>query len=392
MTTIPLQTWDVRDKWILLRIDGNVPLQNGKILDDNRLQQIIPTIDYILKKHGRIIVLTHIGRPTDHEESLSTKQLLPWFSQRYSTAFAPTFAALSQLKKTDAQLILFENLRFFPEEKNLSLTFAQTLASYGDFYVNDAFGSLHRNHTSITLLAEQFSANRKSIGFLVEKELHMLDALINRHKHPSLIILGGVKLETKIPLIKNLLERTDTIFIGPALSCTFMKAQDIPVGQSLVKNDLIEECLEILERAKKSPCKIIFPEDYLIAHDNIDGPLSYTQGCAIPDNGVCISIGKKTVLALEAMIQKAGIIFLNGSMGFSNKPETMEGMKNLLKMLNTSTATTIIAGGDTVYYARTQSLLNHITYVSTGGGATISYLSGEPLLALEALKNGAKSK
>lgn len=389
---IRLQSWNMNNKWVLLRIDGNVPMKNGIILDDNRLQQIIPTIDYILSNNGRIIILTHIGRPIDHEQSLSSKHLMPWFLQRYQTTFAETIDAISLLKTKNEKLILLENLRFFPEEKDLSVDFAKKLASYGDFYVNDAFATLHRNHTSITLLADQFSINKKSMGFLVEKELTMLNAFINREKSPSLIILGGAKLETKIPLIKHLLDHADTIFVGPALSCTFMKAQNISVGKSLVKNNLIKECLQILEKAKTSSCKLLFPQDYLVAKDSFDGPLSYTQNNAVPSDAMAISIGKKTVFALKKIINNANIIFLNGSMGFSEKPHTMESMNQLLKALNTTHATTIIAGGDTVYYAKTQKMLTHISYISTGGGATISYLSGEQLPGLQALKNRTKTQ
>ena len=390
--TIPLETWSLKNQWVLLRIDANVPLENGTILDDNRLQQVLPTIDYILEKKGRIIVLTHIGRPQDHEPSLSTKHLVSWFAKKYSIAFAATPADIPALQKGNANLILLENLRFFPEEKNLSLPFAQQLASYAQFYVNDAFGTLHRNHTSITLLAEQFPPNRKSMGFLVEKELNMLSALIDRHTHPTLIILGGAKLETKIPLIENLLDHTDTLFVGPALSCTFMEAQGISMGKSLVEHHLINECVRILEKAKKSSCKLIFPQDYLIAQDSIDGALSYAQTDSIPENGVCISIGEKTLSILEQYIKHATTIFLNGSMGFSDKPKTMEGMSAHLHMLNKATATTVIAGGDTVYYARSHDLIDHISYISTGGGATIQYLSGNELPGLSALKNGTESK
>jgi phosphoglycerate kinase len=390
--TIPLQTWNMHNKWILLRIDGNVPLRHGIIVDDYRLQQIIPTIDYILGNNGRIILLTQIGRPTGHEEALSTKQLMPWFATKYSIAFAATLEDIAQLQKTDTKLILLENLRFFKEEKALSLSFAQKLASYGDLYVNDAFATLHRNHTSITLLAQQFCADDRSIGFLVEKELSMLNALINRHSHPSLIILGGAKLETKIPLIHSLLDYIDTIFIGPALASTFMKAQGIAVGKSLVKEELVDTCKEILQKANTSHCSLIFPQDYIVARDNIDGPLSFSQGPEIPNDSVGISIGEKTINTLKTIIEKAKIIFLNGSMGFSDKPKTMDGMNALLKMLNASSATTIIAGGDTVSYARSQDLLRHITYISTGGGATISYLSGSELPGLVVLKYGTESQ
>ncbi len=238
--TIPLETWDIHNKWILLRIDANVPLENNQILDDNRLQEIVHTIDYILAKKGHIILLTHIGRPSAYEASLSTKNLMPWFAKKYAITFAPTIDAIQPLKNDNPPIILLENLRFFPEEKALSLPFAQHLASLADFYVNDAFGTLHRNHTSITLLANQFADNRKSMGFLVEKELRMLNALIYRHTHPSLIILGGAKLETKIPLINALIDYTDTLFIGPALSFTFMKSQGVPVGKSLVEDHLID--------------------------------------------------------------------------------------------------------------------------------------------------------
>lgn len=390
--TIPLETWDMHNKWILLRIDANVPLENDKILDDNRLQEIVQTIDYILAKKGHIILLTHIGRPKDHEKSLSTKNLMPWFLKKYTIDFAQTFDDIERLKKAGSSLILFENLRFFAEEKALSLPFAQKLAALGDFYVNDAFGTLHRDHTSITLLAEQFPAENRSMGFLVAKEFRMLNGLIYRNTHPSLIVLGGAKLETKIPLINALIDYTDTLFIGPALSFTFMKSQGIAVGKSLVEDHLVDLCRATLAKAAQSNCSLMLPQDYLISLDTTGEKLCYTQTQAIPDDAVGISIGEKTIKKLEDIIKKARVIFFNGSMGFSEKPETMLMMKKILTMLNRSQSTTVLAGGDTVSYARAQNLVKNITHLSTGGGATISYLINKQLPGLRALHYRAKSQ
>ena len=271
--TSALPTYDLNNKRVILRADLNVPLDNGIIVDDYRLQAILPTIDLILKKKGTITLLTHIGRPKKQEVLLSTKLLLDWFTQRnYTVSWAATIdEALQLINMPIKSILMVENLRFYPEEKNQDLSFAKKLSTLGDFYVNDAFGALHRTDTSITALPTFFAPDHRTIGLLVEKELTTLAKLIDKPQKPFVIILGGGKVKDKVPLIENFLHHSNTILLCPAIVTTFLKAIGQEVGKSLVDETALELCKSIIEKAKSRGIEIVFPTDYLIAHQTIQG-------------------------------------------------------------------------------------------------------------------------
>jgi phosphoglycerate kinase len=377
--------WNLEGQWVILRIDGNVPLAaDGKIIDDYRLARVKPTIDYILKQGGRIILITHIGEPTKRTTPLSTRHLLPWFSSYYPTVFAPTLSSLKPLKKTNADVLILENIRFFKGETTHNLRFAQTLAQYASYYVNDAFGTMHRTDSSLVLLAEQFNAKHRSYGFLVAQELTALAPLLKPHKN-ALIMIGGAKLSTKIPLVTHLLSQGYAVAVLPALSFTFNRAQGIEVGKSLVEKDLISPCKALLKHKGTDSGVLILPLDYQVAQGSITGPLAYTNGTTIARADVGIAVGPQTIALLEKMIMKASVIFFNGLMGFTERKETLKGSKAILTAMNKAEGTTIIAGGDTIAYAHQENLADAMDYVSTGGGATLAYLSGQPLPALALL-------
>ena len=234
-----LPTLDLNRKRVILRADLNVPLNDGKILNDYRLQAILPTLELIRKKNGRVVLMTHIGRPKNYNSSLSTQLLIPWFSARgYAVSFAKDPAQAKMLGQDENNtFILLENLRFFPGEKAQDISFAQSLADCGDFYVDDAFASMHRNDSSIWLVPQLFAQSHRSFGLLVEKELKMLDKLIHDPKKPFLLILGGGKVADKLPLLENLLDRVTDILLCPAIVFTFLKAQGIEVGKSLIDHN-----------------------------------------------------------------------------------------------------------------------------------------------------------
>lgn len=372
-----LPDWKCTNKRIVLRADLNVPLDGGTILSDMRLRAIQPTLDEIIRKNATTILITHIGRPKTIDASLSTRALVPWFQKNsYPIIFASTIQHADELSlKNPGSVILLENLRFFPEEKEKNIKLAKELARLGDYFVQDAFGSLDNDDTSITLLPEQFDASKRTIGLLIEKELSELDALITNIAHPFCIILGGNKASDKIPLIKHMRKRADSILLCPALVFSFLKAEGIPVGKSLVENSVLDTCKTILQKNN-----LTFPLDYLVAEGDENGPLSFVDVLKTQDFG--ISIGPKTIAFFSELIKDAQTVFFNGAIGFSKRPETLEGMHELFRAMAKSKGKSIIAGGDSSA-ALEQLDIKGITYVSTGGGAALAYLSGQPLPGLK---------
>ncbi len=379
-----LPSWHIKNKRILLRADLNVPLANKKIINDFRLQSLRDTIDYILAHDGTVILATHIGRPQKYDPSLSTKILLPWFKKHgYPIIFAKNLNDAYQKSKTaKKQIILLENMRFFPGEKKQDPSFAEQLARLGDFYVNDAFGTLHRTDTSITLTAQEFPPENRTIGLLVEKELNMLNKLLHNPAQPFVLIVGGGKVTDKIPLIQNLLDKVETILLCPAIVFTFFKAIGKPVGNSLIDNHMLKICKSILTQAKKQKVSILFPIDFQVAQGSIDGPLTIASADEITPDSIGISIGPKTIAAWEPIIKQAGTIFLNGSIGFTHKPATLTGMGSILDAMSKAPGISIIAGGDSVAAANNLNFAHQIDYLSTGGGVTLAYLSGQKLPGL----------
>lgn len=390
--TPTFQSWRCAGQRIFLRADMNVPLADGTILSDYRLRALQPTLDYLLNKDTQIILATHIGRPTQHDPTVSTQHLLPWFEHRgYTITFAETPAMVAQLPYTQRSIILLENLRFFPGEKKQSTSFAQELSALAPWYVNDAFGALHRTDTSITLLANRYKPTHRSIGFLIEKEIAVLSHLLHDPASPVCFILGGGKVADKLPLIQHLSSFADTIVLCPALVFTFLKAQGIAVGSSLVDQDAVASIATIMQRVKKSKTNLVFPRDYLIATHDQHGPLSYVDAHKIPADGFGIALGPKSLDEIKKIITQSATIFYNGMMGFAERKETLDSMYALMKTLSDSTATTIVAGGDSIAIVE-QLGLTGITHCITGGGSTLAYLSQQPLPGLQPfLKNRTKT-
>ena len=212
--TSQLPTWHLEDKRVLLRADLNIPLVDQTIANDFRLQALLPTLNFLIKHHANVILATHIGQPKDHDPNLSTKILIPWFEQHgYDMVFAENFEHAANIEFKAQQIVLLENLRFFPGEKKRNSAFAKQLASLADYYINDAFGTMHRDDASITLVPQEFRPERRTIGFLVEQELNMLNQLIENPEQPFVVILGGGKVADKIPLIQGMLRKTKTILL-----------------------------------------------------------------------------------------------------------------------------------------------------------------------------------
>ncbi len=378
-----LSSWNLTNQRVFLRADLNVPLHEGKIDSDFRLKSIQPTLDFLINRNASVVIATHIGRPKNKEPELSTQILIPWFKkQGYTIRFVEDFSHLAHTEIAPREILLLENLRFFPGEKSGDPLFAQQLAQTAHYYVNDAFGTLHDNDCSIALLPYKFAENRRSIGFLIEKELRELDIIKNNPAHPFVAILGGGKTEDKIPLMQSLIKKVDTLIVCPALCFTFLKALNKPVGKSLVADNMIDTCKKIIYHAENAHIQLIFPLDYQIAYDSIDGPLAITVMPALNNNEIGISIGPKSVEQMRTIINHAKTIFFNCAMGFAERPETRRSTAEIINLMAQSSAHTVIAGGDSVDIALGTQNYSRISHLSTGGGAALAYLSDRLLPGL----------
>ncbi len=383
-----LKDWDLAEKRIFVRADLNIPLQNGTIINDFRLQQTQKSIDYIIQQGGTVILASHLGRPVQPDDEHSLAHLLPWFKERgYAIQFAESLDKAYAFTQSmhPGSILLLENLRFFPQEQSLDLCFAKSLARLADFYVDDAFGALHRYDTSITITPRFFNEKSRTVGFLVQRELSMLNTLLINPVRPFVLVLGGCKVHEKIALIENLLPLADEILLCPALSFSFMNAMGMFTGKSLIDPESELICRAILERAQKINIPILMPVDFLAADKTIHGPLTTIDAQSFTQESIGISIGPKTIDLYSHEISQAKTIFYNGLMGFQDRPETLHGTRAILQAMAFSKGYTVIGGGDTVGAAETFDFANKFSFISTGGGATMTYLSGQPLPGIEAI-------
>lgn len=379
-----LATLPVNGQRVLMRADLNVPLDNAVIMDDFRLTSILPTLHALHKAGAHIILATHIGRPSNNDPALSTKPIAAWLEKHgYSTFFARDLTSARQHSTNPTTTItLLENLRFNPGEKNHDATFARDLAQLGDYYVNDAFGLLHEDDTSITDVPLLFAPEKRTIGLLIEHELEALNHLLTNPQRPFVVIAGGKKATTKIPLLKQLLDHVDTLLLCPALVAAFLQAEGKPYGSAKIEPDAFVAAHTLLEQAQKHGVDLVFPRDYQVAYQTRDGALSFKKADALTGDDVLIAVGPETLAVWQQIIAQAGTVFLNGVMGFSDKPETRTAAALLFKALQQSAAYTVVGGGDSVAAVRMLGLQNGIDHLAVGGGATLAYLSGKPLPGL----------
>jgi phosphoglycerate kinase len=376
VSTLP--TANLHNKTVFLRADLNITLQEGAIVDDFKLLRALPTLSFLKNRCSRIVLATHIGNPTEPTPALSTKLLIPWFEQNgFPVEFVNSIDAIARATQ---QILLLENLRFLPGEQTHDDTFAHALAQTADYYINDAFGASHRSDTSLTLVPACFPSERKSYGFLIEQETNHLNRIVNSEH--LLLLIGGAKVKTKLPLLRHLVAPNRTIIVLPPLSFTFLKALGYSIGKSLVVDELIPEALAMIQYAHTHNCTFIMPLDYQISYPAIQGSLNSVEYKNIPDDAIGISVGEKTLELIASYIHTSDAIFFNGPMGFLNRPETVGATINILKQLQQSTAYTVIGGGDTVSYARTLQLSEEIDFISTGGGATLAYLAHQEMPGL----------
>lgn len=385
-----IDSWNVTNKSVFLRADLNVPLQNNKILDDFRLQQILPTLDYLLQQGATVYLATHLGRPQKIDANLSTRLLINWFVVHgYTPVFLETITKQPSLQPTNhnRSFYLLENLRFYPEEytptdKTRPDVFAQKLSTLADFYVNDAFGNSHHADSSIALLPYFFDTQHRSVGFLIEQETKALDSICSHPKHPFALILGGNKILDKINILEALIEQIDTLLLCPAIIHPFLKASKKPIGASLIDTEAISTAEKIITIIKNKKINLVWPVDYLVSSTNSLDKYQLVSANNIKDNQVILSIGTKTVKLFNQALENTQTILINGVPGFSDKKKTMQPIYNLFSHIATKKAYRIVAGGDSIAALKQSGFAQQFDYLSSGGGATLSFLSNKSMPGL----------
>jgi len=383
---------DVKGKQVLMRVDFNVPLDGAKITDDRRIAQALPTIKSVLDRGGRLILMSHLGRPKGGPEakySLKPAQLKLAELLKKPVGFtedcvgAATDAAVTALK--DGDVLLLENLRFHKEEEKNDPNFAAQLAKLGDVYVNDAFGTAHREHASTYGVPQALAGKPRVIGFLIQKELKFLGDAVTKPVRPFVAIMGGAKVSDKIAVIENLLAKADTLLIGGAMAYTFFLAQGKQVGKSLVEKDKVDLAKQLLA---KHGSKIKLPVDTVISDKMTDDAVTSIVEGDIPADKEGFDIGPKTIELYKAEIAKAKTVIWNGPMGVFEKKPFAAGTKAIAQAtaeVTSKGATTIIGGGDSAAAIEQMGLAAKVSHVSTGGGASLEFLENGHFSTLDIL-------
>jgi phosphoglycerate kinase len=380
---------DVRGKRVLVRVDYNVPVKEGKVGDDTRIRAAMPTLKYLLENEAAVILCSHLGRPKGGPDpKYSLRPVAAHLSGllEQTVAFAedcigPEVEEAAAMLRP-GQVLLLENTRFHPEEEKNDPEMARQLAALADVYVNDAFGSAHRAHASTEGVARHLPG---VAGFLLEKEIRYLGQAIANPERPFVAILGGAKISDKIGVIRNLLTSADQVLIGGGMANTFFKAQGYPIGDSLVEEEALETARELLGEGST---KLRLPVDIVIA-DRFDAEAEKkVMGMGpVPDGWRILDIGPETVESYAKTVSEAGTVVWNGPMGVFEFPRFAEGTFGLAKAVAASPATTIVGGGDSVAAIQESGLAEQITHISTGGGASLEMLEGLALPGVAALQD-----
>lgn len=381
---------DVSGKRVLVRVDFNVPLdeKSGNITDDSRIKAAVPTIDYLLDHDAKLILCSHMGRPKGHVvPGLSLKMVAERLARilRQPVDFAPDCIGpevkdmVDQMKNGD--ILVLENLRFHPEEERNDPAFARSLAELGEIYVDDAFGTAHRSHASIVGVAKYLPS---VAGLLLEKEINSLGKVLLDPVRPFGLLLGGAKVSDKVALIENILPRVDFIIIGGGMAATFLKAKGYEVGLSLLDGN-IEIASYLIEKAQAHGVKIYLPEDAVVADTGSDANWETVSIKNIGADKRIMDIGALTISRFTRILERCKTVFWNGPMGIYEISQFAEGTRAMARIISSINATTIIGGGSTAEIVTAMNLNGRMTFVSTGGGAALKFLSGETLAGVEVL-------
>lgn len=395
MDRMTVRDVDVKDKRVLVRVDFNVPLgSDGRITDDGRIRAAIPTIDYLVENGAKVIVMSHLGRPDGKVvPSMSLKVVAERLSElmRHPVQFVNECVgqkveeAVSGLKSGD--ILVLENLRFHPEEENNDPGFAEQLARLGQVFVDDAFGTAHRAHASIVGVTKYLPA---VAGLLLEKELVSLGQILEKPARPFCVLFGGAKIADKVKLLENVMDKVDTILVGGGMAATFLKADNYEVGKSIVDEN-IDLAVKLMAKAKKHNIKFVLPKDVIVTGDLAPDARGVCVPIEkIPPLGRVVDIGLLTINIFTKELERAKTVFWNGPMGIYEMPQFAEGTKTMADVISRLHATTIIGGGSTAEIVAELKLADKMSFVSTGGGSSMLFLSGERLPGVEVLlkKNG----
>jgi len=390
-----LTLFDLKSKRVLIRVDFNVPLVDGRVADDFRISAVLPTIKHCLSEGASVVLMSHLGRPNGQNNPdmslMPTGEKLAELLEmpiKFSDNCVSSDARDVSLGLKPGEIHLLENLRFHDDETKNDKRFSYQLSKHGDIYINDAFGTAHRAHASNVGVVEYFS--KKGMGFQIEKELQFLNSVTRNPQRPLTLILGGAKIGGKLELINTFIHEADSILIGGGMAFTFLKAKGLDVGASIVDDSIIEIAGNILIQAKKRKVELLFPTDFLVA-ENIDKPKD--RECVecdhIPSSKMGLDIGPETVQIFSDIIHSSGTVIWNGPMGVFEKPEFKDGSQGIAQAMAKAShegVITVVGGGDTASAVKQFGLHNDMSHVSTGGGASLELLSGNQLPGLFALE------
>jgi phosphoglycerate kinase len=397
MSKLTIRDLELRGKRVFIRVDFNVPLKDGVVTDDTRIRETLPTLKLAIEKGGRLVLASHLGRPKggpDPKYSLkpAAKKLEELLGKPVAFAadcVGPEAEAKSKALK-DGDALVLENVRFHPEEEKNGEEFSKQLAALCDgIFVCDAFGSAHRAHASVVGITKFMQ--KAAAGLLMEKELNYIGKAISNPTRPFVAILGGAKVSDKIEVVENLMKIADAMLIGGGMAYTFLKAQGLPVGKSLVEEDKVDLAKRLLAEAKQKNFKLLLPLDHVIAPEfKADAPTKLVEAGTMPADQMGLDIGPKTIAAYKTEIAKAKTIVWNGPMGVFEMPAFAKGTLEIAKAVAAATtagATSIIGGGDSVAAVHQSGVAKQISHISTGGGASLEFLGGTKLPGVEALTN-----
>jgi len=394
MPKLTIQDLDVKGKKVLMRVDFNVPVENGIITDDNRITEALPSINYVTSNGGLVILMSHFGRPKSADDKEYSLQIVAdhlatkvdnkvhFASDCIGEPATTTIAAASF-----GEIVLLENVRFHKGETQNDPDFSKALAALGDVFVNDAFGSSHRAHSSVAGITDYIQP--ATAGFLLEKEIKYLNESVNSPKRPFVAVLGGAKVSDKIPVIENLLDKVDTIIIGGGMTYTFYKAMGLPIGNSILEEDRVSLAEELMNKALDKNVKIMLPVDSMVAKEfKNDTEHKVVEADGIEDGWMALDIGPKTIDNYAKTILKAGTVIWNGPMGVFEMESFSTGTFSVARALADATqkgTISIIGGGDSAAAIKKAGLDKEVTHVSTGGGASLEYLEGKDLPGITCL-------
>ena len=402
MTKLSIKDLDLDGKRVFMRVDFNVPLdEGGGVLDDTRIVETLPTIEYAVRHHARLVLASHLGRPKGKPNpKMSLKpvaeRLRNLLDERMgrgiNVGFAPDCVGIQAeemaTKLEKGHTLLLENLRFHAEEEANDEHFSRNLAKLAEFYVNDAFGTAHRAHAS-TVGITKF-VKKSAAGLLMQKELDYLGKALHHPGRPFVAILGGAKVSDKIPVIQNLIDKVDALLVGGGMAYTFLKARGMEVGNSLLESDKIDLAQKLLGQAKARGVKFLLPVDHVVADKIAPDAKTHivTEGHAIPAGQMGLDIGPKTVALFSAQIEAASTIVWNGPMGVFEQEPFAHGTYAIARAVAANRpAVSIVGGGDSVSAVHKAGVADKITHISTGGGASLEFLEGKKLPGVEALSN-----